>query len=462
MELGSKFSQVLVGTNYESLPEEAIIASKQAILDTLGVMLAATGVGEDADKVVTTLDVLGGDGSCTVICNDKRSNPVFAAMANGAFAHSIDFDNVHDDAFVHPSASVVPVALTMGEYVKASGKDLIAAVALGDDLICRLGFAVSNPPENSDLLWMLPVSVGTFSATAAASKLLGLNAQQALNAFGIAFNRATGSKQLVIESGSLRGLYSLFPATTGALSSLLAKNGVPGFEEPFNGTAGFFNVFYHGVYDDSAFDEMGSRFDGAGVSIKPWPCCRFTNTHVNAALNITRENDIDPAKVLKIVLYYCDDEAKRCLFPEDERKNPPSIPGAKLSMPFAVASALAYRNIEIRSFSAEKIKDPLILGLTAKTSYEYDETLHSNLSKTMLPGKVRVEMEDGAIYEERVDVVYGHPKNRMRWEDLVVKFRDCASFARREFSVEEIDAIACAIEHLEEIDDVTEVMKLVQ
>ncbi len=462
MDLGRKFAQNIVETHYENLSEEAIVAAKQAILDTLGVMLAATGVGEDVDKVVSLLDVLGGTDDCTIICNNKRSNPVFAAMANGAFGHSIDYDDAHDDAFVHPSASVVPVALTMGEYAKASGKELITAVALGDDLIVRLGFACSNPPENKGDLWMLPVSLGTFSATATAAKLLDLNEEQVFNALGIAYNRTAGSKELVIESGSLRGLYSLFPATTGALSSLLAKNGVPGFEEPFNGKAGFFRMFYHDIFDEKAFDEMGVRFDGAGVSVKPWPCCRFTNSHVDAALAIAREHDVDPTKVKKIVLYYYSDETKRCLMPEEERKNPPSIPGAKLSLPFTVAAALVDKKIEIRSFTDEKIKDPAILGLTGKTVYEYDESLKSDLSKTMLPGKVRVEMEDGAAYEKRVDVVYGHPKNRMKWEDLATKFRDCASFAKRKFAAEEIDSIAEAIEHLEDVDDVSEIMRLVQ
>ena len=148
--------------------------------------------------------------------------------------------------------------------------------------------------------------------------------------------------------------------------------------------------------------------------------------------------------------------------PEEERKNPPSIPGAKLSLPFTVAAALADKKIEIRSFSDAKIKDPVILGLTAKTVYEYDESLKSEFSKTMLPGKVRVEMEDGSVYEKRVDVVYGHPKNRMKWEDLVTKFRDCASFAKRKFSVGEINTIADAIEHLEDVDDVSEIMNLVR
>ena len=141
----------------------------------------------------------------------QEEQPVLAALANGALAHSIDYDDAHDDAFVHPSASVVPAALAAGERVHASGKELVTAVAVADDVMCRLGFAVSDPLENQGRLWMLPVLLGSFSATVAASKMLGLSAPQVEAALGIAFNRAGGTKELVIEPGSLRGLYAMFP-----------------------------------------------------------------------------------------------------------------------------------------------------------------------------------------------------------------------------------------------------------
>ena len=129
MELAKRLSENVANTSFDDLTDEAVIAAKQSILDTIGVMLAATGAGEGVDNVVAMAEDMGGD-ACTVMANGVKSGPVFATMANGAFAHSIDFDDVHDDAFVHPSGSVVPVALTLGEYTHSTGKDLITAVAL--------------------------------------------------------------------------------------------------------------------------------------------------------------------------------------------------------------------------------------------------------------------------------------------------------------------------------------------
>lgn len=462
MDLGTRIAEVTANTTFDDLSEEDVLAAKMAILDTLGVMLAGSGAGEGVDNVMRLVRELGGNEECTLVAQNCKTNPVLAALGNGALAHSIDYDDAHDDAFVHPSASVVPAALVAGEYAKASGKDLITAVALGDDVICRLGYAVTNPEANQGLLWMLPVLLGSFSATVAASKVLGLDADTVENALGLAYNRAGGTKELVIEPGALRGLYAMYPNMTGVLSAMLAQQGVPGLKETFDGKAGFFTMYYGGVADESVFDDFGHRFEGTQVSIKPWPCCRFTNSCVDAALAIARNDDIDPEAIQKITIYYWADDAKRCIEPLDLRRNPQSIPEAKLSLPFTVALALAYRKIEIGSFTAETIKDPLLRALCEKTNAERDEGLSCTTSKTMLPGRVRVEMTDGRVFDKRVDVVYGHPKNRMHWEDLVVKFRDCASYCSRQLSDEEINAIASLVESLESIEDVSVLMEAVR
>ena len=214
--------------------------------------------------------------------------------------------------------------------------------------------------------------------------------------------------------------------------------------------------------DEAAFAELGRRFEGAHVSITPWPCCRFTNAHVDAALGIARCHDVDPHRIARIVLYYAHDDAKRCLEPLEMRRRPRTIPEAKLSLPFTVALALAYRTVEIGSFCPQALEDPLLADLCQKTDAAYDESLRSTLSKTMLPGRVRVEMEGGEAFDERVDVVYGHPKNRMRWDDLRAKFKDCASYARRPFDTAEIENVAAMVERLEALSDVAVLMDAVR
>ena len=167
-------------------------------------------------------------------------------------------------------------------------------------------------------------------------------------------------------------------------------------------------------------------------------------------------------RIARITLYYAHDDAKRCLEPLEMRRRPRTIPEAKLSLPFTVALALAYRTVEIGSFCPQTLEDPLLADLCQKTGAAYDESLKSTLSKTMLPGRVRVEMEDGEAFDERVDVVYGHPRTRMRWDDLRAKFEDCASHARRPFGAAEAENVATMVEGLETLSDVAVLMDAVR
>ena len=49
----------------------------------------------------------------------------------------VDFDDVHEDAIMHPGVVAIPTALAVAEYVGGlSGSEFIAAVALGTDFIC--------------------------------------------------------------------------------------------------------------------------------------------------------------------------------------------------------------------------------------------------------------------------------------------------------------------------------------
>ncbi len=66
----------------------------------------------------------------------------------------------------------------------------------------------------------------------------------------------------------------------------------------------------------------------------------------------------------------------------------------------------------------------------------YDPGLKSD-SKTMLPAVVEIKTIDGMTFSKRVDLVYGHPQNPMSWDDLVEKFKDCASYSAKADSREE-------------------------
>jgi 2-methylcitrate dehydratase PrpD len=462
-DVGYALAGNIARTRYEDIPGDVVDVTKKTILDILGTILGGSGAGAGIKEIVEVVKDGGGKEESSVLGYGMKTNAWMAAFANGAMAHSLDYDNVHDDAFTHPSTSTVPAAFAVAERVgKVNGKDFITAVALGDDLHCRLGYALCRAGDFSTQgAWMPPLVLGGFAAAAVSAKLLGLDEERIVDAFGIAFNRTGGSLEIIHDPGLLRGLYAAFPGITGVLAAVMAEHGIPGIKTCFEGKAGLYNVYFRGIYDrDSLTKDLGKVFEGAGVSFKAWPSCRFTNAYIDATLQIVKEQDLKPADVKEVVAYYQAENVKNCCEPLEARRRPQTPPEAKLSLPFTIAMAIALRKVEIGDFSADSINSPILLELARKVTAKYDPNLKSD-SKTMLPAVVEIKTGKGAVYSKRVDLVYGHPQNPMSWEDLIRKFRDCVSYSAKSIPEENIDRVIEKVRRLEGVQDMREIVGLV-
>lgn len=461
-DVSYQLAENIASCTFEDLTADTIETTKRTILDTIGVIIGGSGAGAGIENVVQMVKAGGGTEESTVYGHNIKTNCWMAAFANGAMAHSLDYDNVHDDAFTHPSTSTVPAALAVAEKVGGvSGKEMITAMALGDDLHCRLAYSLSKPRDPATLgSWMFPLVLGGFASASVASRLLGLSAERIVDAFGIMLNRTGGPLEIIHDPGPLRGLYASFTSFSGVFSAMMAYYGIPGIKACFEGQAGFFNAYVKGSYDRSALTgDLGKRFEGAGVSFKPWPSCRFTHPYVDATLQIVKEHDILPENIVEIIAGYESENVKKCLVPAEIRQNPGSSPEAKISLPFTIAMAVAFRKIEIGDFSNENIASPFLLQLAKKVTPKFDASLKTN-SMTMLPALVEIKTENGRVYSKRVDLVYGHPENPMSWEDLVLKFKDCLSYSAKSIPEKNISQAVEQIMDLEKCQDVNEVIHL--
>ncbi|MCC6196423.1 MAG: MmgE/PrpD family protein, partial [Burkholderiales bacterium] len=115
-----------------------------------------------------------------------------AAWVNGGMSHARDYDDTHDAAILHAGVSTVPAAIAAGQLRgKLSGADLIAAVAAGLEVTCRLGVAIKVDIIESGFIYTS--LLGYFGATAAAGRALGLTPDEMVNAFGIVYSSVAGN-----------------------------------------------------------------------------------------------------------------------------------------------------------------------------------------------------------------------------------------------------------------------------
>lgn len=438
---------------YEDIPGLAIDAAKRSFLDALGVTLAASTLGDGCRAFVDLAMAEGGVQESTILGFGAKAPAVMAAFANGSMAHALDFEDVHDGAPVHPNAATIPAALAVAESIGGvSGRRFLTAIVLGCDLTCRLGLALKENPLESG--WYIPPIIGAFGAAAAACKLLGLRSDRIVDAFSLTLCQATCSAELTVSPRSvIRSVRDAFSAKAGVLSALLAQRGVTGFDRPIEGEAGLFSLYSRGNYDPMLLiNELGQSFEGANVSIKPWPSCRGTHAYIEAVLHILSESSLIPSKVVRINVVVSPVNKMLCE-PRESRKSPATAIDAKFSIPFVLATALLHGGVNLRHFTPRALADREVLEMARKVNYEVDAGL---ALKGAVRGSVEIVTTDATL-SRSVDLPYGHPQNPVSQEALVAKFMDCAKHAVRRTPKERLTEIVELIWNLEEVEDIREI-----
>jgi 2-methylcitrate dehydratase PrpD len=264
------FVQKIRAIDYQSLPPEAIDMAKAVFLDGVAVILAGSteplGVGRITIDYVRDM---GGSEQASVMSGGFKTSMLNAAYANGTMAHALDFDNTWYP-LNHPTSPTLPAILAIAEFYKLSGAKVIESIAAAFEVQARLRMAAISMGNGE--AFHKPGMTGTFGACAAACKLLDLDQEQSLMAFGIAGSRA-GS--LAINTGTMtKSSHSGHAARMGVECGLLAKRGWTASADVF-GPKGFFDTFMHGIGKPELLIEGFAdplRMVDPGVGFKKHPC----------------------------------------------------------------------------------------------------------------------------------------------------------------------------------------------
>ena len=456
MHLTETIARSIAATDYDSIPVGVREKTRLSILDTLGVMVPPSSLDPTCERLAEIVTQESGPGRSTMIGLGKKGSAVMAAYLNGSFAHVLDYDDTIDDLGHHPSAQTVPAALAVAERLgNVSGREFITAVALGSDLGARLS-ASPTGKLGVDHRWFPISNFGVFSATAAAGKLLRLSEGQLINALGLALHRCHGQLDAVAAPESeLRAIRDGFINKEGVLCALLAGSGVKACR---NGIELFFENYYDNRFDaERLLSGLGEEYRHAGVSLKPWPCCRLTHGYVETTRRILAQNSIVPANIRQITLVVS--EGTRDLFcePEVEKRAPTMSIQAKFSLFFTVAVGVI-KTPRIADFLPANLQSRDVMAAIRRARYRVSDDLGPAAEIT--PAIVEVQTKDGQAFSDRLDIVFGHPNNPMSEEDVIAKFKDCLQYARYPIPEHQIDRLIDSLLRLDVVQDVREAFAL--
>ena len=453
-DLSRDFADFVASAQYTDLPPDAIDGAKKSILDTVGVTLAASGMEPAVRGFIDLVREMGGREESSIIGFGAKVPAVMAAFANGTLAHALDFDD-QTPWGAHPDSSVVPAALAVVERKgRVSGRRLITAVALGQDLFVRLRCNVGWRQD-----WNLSTVVGAFSACASAAYVLGLRRQQVAHALGLASMHSCGTMETIFGvGGDMRGLYAGFTAKGAVLAALLAEKGVRGIATVFEGQAGIVNTYFGGKYDrEKIVHGLGKEFAGGAMIYKYWPAVGNVHTYLHAIIELMKEHRLVADDIAEIRAYVGDFSQRMCL-PLDARRAPATLLDAKFSLPFCVALAATHGRLNISDFTTDSLKDPKVLALARKVVPVEDASLDWKLK---LPdGRVEVETRDGRVFERTGKSAPGSPDAPMTWDQLADKFRDCAACAATPPSKDNVGRALSIARNVESCVDANELLRV--
>jgi 2-methylcitrate dehydratase PrpD len=445
---------------YGDLPSEVVKATKDQVLDFFGVALGGSteaGVGE---MRALLLEWGGAPQSRTLGWGDKLPSPN-AAQLNSTMAHSLDFDDVHEDAIMHPGVVCIPTALAMGEYVGGvSGEEFITSVALGADFICRLGLA-TRPGENVHAYgWHLTTLYGYMTAAAVAGRILGLTEAGLTNAIGIGYHQASGNGQCVKDGALTKRMGPGMAVRGGIASALMAKEGITGARNCLDGKAGIYQVYHAGQYSrDILVSDLGERFEGVNVSIKPYPCCRGVHPFIDAALALATKLDLRPDGVESIIIYCGEGTYWLLGSPLEVKVRPRNPVDSQFSIAWGVATAVARRRATLDDFTEEAIESPDILGVSAKIDIQIDHGLDRG-DMGIEPARVQVTTMGGEVFTERVDLPTGTPSRPLSFAEIERKFSDLLAHAGQPVSPTNAHRLVETVGRLEYLEDVRDLIDL--
>ena len=233
-----RFAHHALTTRYEDLSDDAVAQAKVFILDTLGVGIAGS-TAYGADQVAFANAGWGSGTDATLWGRRDRATVTGAALLNGFQAHCQEYDCVHEGAVLHPLATALPAALACAERAgDVSGRDLLTAVAVGVDVSAGLGIA-----SRSAMRFFRPATAGGFGATAAVARLMRLDEDGLISAFGIQYAQTSGTLQPHVEGSATLPLQVGMNSRAAVQSADLSRAGMVGPQDVFEGIYGYLRLF---------------------------------------------------------------------------------------------------------------------------------------------------------------------------------------------------------------------------
>ncbi|MCC5808178.1 MAG: MmgE/PrpD family protein [Opitutales bacterium] len=389
-----------LGITAENLPSAVEHEARRALVDVLGCVFL--GAGEPSLNLRLPVAAEAGRPAASAFgrSGSRAAAPAAAAAHNACLAQVHDANDGHTAAAArkglgHPGRAVVPTALAAVEADGGCLGDAVAAIAAGYEFGCRL------------LARHQPLNLEALGAVAALARQRRMPVEAFLAAAGLALPLSPQ----VLPLGWARSTHHNFLRCGAA--SRVAWEAEQAAGDGLRGPA---------LSDAAAdcllsfeTDGLGESFALSGRYSKPYPSCRMTHAAVECALAIRERPGFDVSRVREAeaavvpgALYVAGTEVH-----EDFKRRAFSLP---------VCTGIALVCGRLTPDLLRSSLPPEVAAIAKRTTVTEDASFLDWYPSRGRPSRLRLTMEDGTVYEHRVDVPLGEPGNREPDERLLARF----------------------------------------
>lgn len=454
MSVVAELVKNVLETPFEHFDPAEVDRARSKLIDVVGCIIGGANA-PGCSMLIDLVEEWGGKEEGTILVHGIKVPLHNAALVNSVMARSYDFEPTGPlvdgkSTPAHLSGTTIPTAITVAAHKKVSGKDLLTSLIVGDDIASRI-IAASN--LNIDSGFDSTGTVNAFGAAAIAGRLMGLNAQQMLNAFGIVLNQFAGTFQNIFDAAHTFKLPQGLAAQAGIFSVALAKKGFTGVRDPLFSKYGYFALYCKSYQLDILTKDLGKHFY-MDNTCKPYPCCRSNHAAIECVLKLLQSHSIEINDIDEIVVDITPTARDFAVGQPFKIREVPQIDAA-FSIQYNVANALLRKGAKLEHFTDEYVRDEKITNMVSKIR------LTSTTSpETPLGAGVKIKMNNGGEYETRVDMPKGNGVlTPLSPAEKKAKFFDNVTFSNT-VPFDRAEKALGLFERLEEIDDVTEVFKL--
>ncbi|HYF51737.1 MAG TPA: MmgE/PrpD family protein [Planctomycetota bacterium] len=385
--------------NLAHAPAEVREQVQKVILDNCAAMIAGSRV--ECSRIMRgfVADFLQGV-AATIVGHSSKANVAGAALANACAANALDIDDGFRLAKGHPGAVIIPAALAQAEALASTGAEFLNAVLAGYEMAMRASVAWHRHPHRGPS-YHGSGSWGSLGAAAACARLLKLSPQQTRMALGIAeYHAPLAPIMTCVEHPAMVKDGIHWGAFVGVTAAHLAARGFTGIP----------SIFAMPEQQDLV-QTLGKEWWIDRLYFKFFPCCRWAQPPVAAALELLKRHDLDPHQISSVCVETFDAATKL------STRRPRTTEEAQYSLPYTVACALARQRLGVAEVTEPGLNDPLALELAERVVLKVADEFEQQFPARAL-ARLRIAMRDGRPYASDIMQAPGDAESGVTFQQL--------------------------------------------